>query len=400
MTQQQSNPSFPASVGHAESLSDTSRRAPALAALGQRARKALVPFVLLTCSLPAFSTTSYTVVDLGTLAGGSTSLAEGINSSGNVAGSGLTSGDGTTHAVSWTAGSIQDLGTLGGGTSQANAINNSGLIAGSSGFPGASSHAFVSNGTALTDLSPTAWNAQGWGINSAGLVAGDLAPSHFAANHAVIWNGSTVQDLGTLGGYNSYGRAINDAGDVAGFSDINGPSAYHAFFWNGASEQDLGTLVAGSNVNSQGLGINDAGKVVGYSDVAGGFHHAFYWNGTAMLDLGTLGGDNSTARSINSAGLVVGQTGTGLADAAFLWDGAKMTDLNSLVVNGAGWQLQMATGINDANQITGYGVVGHGNIHAFLLTPVTAVPEPDSWALFSVGALALFLRQRNRQPRV
>ena len=39
---------------------------------------------------------------------------------------------------------------------------------------------------------------------------------------------------------------------------------------------------------------------------------------------------------------------------AFLYSGGKMYNLNNQLVNGAGWQLSFATGINNAGQIVGY----------------------------------------------
>ena len=62
---------------------------------------------------------------------------------------------------------------------------------------------------------------------------------------------------------------------------------------------------------------------------------------------------------------------------AFIYENGHMTDLNSLIGPGSGWQLHSTGGINGSGQITGYG--NHsGALHAFLLTPV---PEPTSLAV-------------------
>ena len=50
-----------------------------------------------------------------------------------------------------------------------------------------------------------------------------------------------MQDLGTLGGSDSFGVAINASGQVTGHADTAGGAA-HAFLWDGTTMLDLGTL--------------------------------------------------------------------------------------------------------------------------------------------------------------
>ena len=69
-----------------------------------------------------------------------------------------------------------------------------------------------------------------------------------------------------------------------------------------------------------------------------------------------------------------------------------MVDLNTLIDPLSGWELVTAWGINDAGQITGYGLIG-GETHAFLLTPV---PEPATLVLIGFGAAALAIRRIRR----
>jgi probable HAF family extracellular repeat protein len=59
---------------------------------------------------------------------------------------------------------------------------------------------------------------------------------------------------------------------------------------------------------------------------------------------------------------------------AFLYtSGSGMVDLNTLIDPLSGWELLDAADINDAGQITGQGLIG-GEYHAYLLTPVPAIP--------------------------
>ncbi len=56
---------------------------------------------------------------------------------------------------------------------------------------------------------------------------------------------------------------------------------------------------------------------------------------------------------------------------AFLFDGTKMRDLNTLIPASSGWYLQIAFGINNSGQIVGQGVTKSdpSTAHAFLLLP-------------------------------
>src|SRR5207244_3608057 len=85
----------------------------------------------------------------------------------------------------------------------------------------------------------------------------------------------------------------------------------HAFFWDGTTMRDLGTL--GGNF-SDALALNGAGQAAGTSTTASGDQHAFFWNGTIMRDLGTLGGNLSVAVALNEAGQVAGYSTTASGD--------------------------------------------------------------------------------------
>ena len=116
-----------------------------------------------------------------------------------------------------------------------------------------------------------------------------------------------------------------------------------------------------------------------------------------MTDLGALGGTYSDANAINDDGQVVGvyQTAGGTLD-AFFYEGGIMTDLNSLLPPGSGWQLEDATAINNLGQIVGTGINPEGQEDAFLLdTSISSSPEPASIALFGTG-LTLFVLMRRK----
>ena len=165
---------------------------------------------------------------------------------------------------------------------------------------------------------------------------------------------------------------------------------------------DLGTL-NGGNSNSNSNAINDTGQVAGYSDFGGG-QHAVRWDGTVATDLGTLGGDSSVGFAINAAGEVVG-TASDIDGAGFatLWQASTAINLNSfldMATRDAGWVLTQATGINDSGTIVGTASNSiTGEQHAFTLSAVAAVPEPETYALMlaGLGVLGFIARRRKAQ---
>ena len=78
-----------------------------------------------------------------------------------------------------------------------------------------------------------------------------------------------------------------------------------------------------------------------------------------------LGGGNSCAYGINTAGQVVGSSGTVTTDClAFLYSGGTMKDLGTL-----GGPSACAYAINDAGQVVGVSLNSSGVQHALSSTP-------------------------------
>jgi probable HAF family extracellular repeat protein len=326
--------------------------------------------------------------------------------------------------------SLSDIGALAGGSSIVKKINLTGDAIGESGkLYGVHTRAFVRTGGKLVDLGTLSGGdySSAYDVNHRTAVVGDSNTS--TGIHAFLWEpAGGLQDLGTLpGDTGSRAFAISDSDRVVGYS--SGPKGITAFLWTkNAGMTSLGTLQGGSD--SQAFGVNNPGAVVGVSSTNSGERHAFLWtsNGgmqdlgvlpgdllseahrinnpgavvgsstgpnrthaflwtseSGLKDLGTLGGDFSDALDLNNKGDVVGTSTAGVGAHAFHWSSSTgMQDLNALIPANSGVVLTSAIGINNAGLIVAIGApttdrsgpvdlddthVHAGPTHAYILTP-------------------------------
>jgi len=299
-----------------------------------------------------------------------------LNNSGQVAfNAGLKDGfrldaDGTTH----------DLGNLGGlAESNAWAINDSGQVTGEATvsfdyYPG------CIGADSLPAFRTEADSAINPATDNLGtLLAGAIPFYPFNVSGCRSAIGTAINSLGQVVGYSA---ALNASPCIYGaayqlYCSILDPEQ-HAMLVTGTTMQDLGLLggtvtypvVAGKNATA--YAINTAGQIVGQSTYNGALYyyayHAFLTTAAGpMTDLGTLGGNFSSASGINSSGQIVGNASTAgdAANDGFLYTGGTMYDLNSLIAPGSPWQIVNATAINDNGQIAatawenGVKFVGH-----------------------------------------
>lgn len=374
--------------------------------------------VLAGVSVPSHALPAYSITDLGTL-GGSPIIASDINNAGQVVGTSYISpfpANSSSHAFLYSNGGMRDLGTIRGPFSNASSINNAGQIVGSTTISETGpSQAFLYDNGVMYNLGTLGGNnSSANGINNAGQVVGNsdiTSASGLQSSRAFLYSGGVMRNLGTMAGDYSEGRGINDAGQVVGITSTSntvfpeGPFPHaHAFLYSEGMMKDLGTL---GGFFSGASAINNVGQIAGSSLIGDGAPvHAFLYSNGVMTDIGaSLGRDYSFARDINNAGQVVGfiqKTGElipgGTELRAFLYNDGIMNDLNLLADSGAaGWTLSFANAINDIGQIVGTGIL-NGEERAYLLTPMSEVPEPPMVLLMLVGILGLASVRGRRQP--
>jgi probable HAF family extracellular repeat protein len=336
-----------------------------------------------------------TITALQTL-GGTQNQAYAINDRGEIVGQSRVAGDASTHAFLYRQGQVFDLSPVNSGnivTGGPTGINNAGQIA--SGFiVGGVYVPVIFNSLAQT---ATTLGSLG-GVNAGGLSGvatainnGDVAVGYAYLNalnrHAFVYREGVLSDIGSFGGY-SAALDINDPGTIVGFASnaVNGIA--HAFLYRDGAMTDIDPFGGGNFATSESYAnsINNGGDVVGEGLIqAGTAFHAFLNRRGAVTDLGTLpGGRSSFAKAINESGVIVGNADVPFVDtcfdfltrqfvpcinyklSAFVYANGVMTDLNSLIPDGSGWELVYASDINNRGQIVGYGLL-NGKLRAFEL---------------------------------
>jgi hypothetical protein len=286
-----------------------------------------------------------------------------INNQGVVAANDLSTGQGyviagglltptplVPGATSSTVSDINDAGHLVG--VQANA---SSLIGGYLGWPG---------GIALIP------GPDGDVIRPSGINAADqVSASTF--QHAVVYARGVAHALPPPPGQSiAWSTGINIAGHVVGGSYSGGiyanPDGWK--YANGAI-----AVLSAEFVSTYANAVNDLDEVAGSVD-----SYAAYWNASGRLQIlnGLPGFSTGMATALNIHGTVVGILAANNSSAypriAFVWDGGKPYDLNTLIQGGStsGWMLNEADSINDRGVIVGVGVL-QGQSHAFIATPAS-----------------------------
>ena len=167
--------------------------------------------------------------------------------------------------------------------------------------------------------------------------------------------------------------SINDRGHITGsMRDATGYCNHLLFFADGVAH-DLGQFPGASS--TRGTAINFTDTIVGYADSPSGVRAFRYTAAQGYTDLGSLGGSETRAFDINSAGKAVGYStlpGSSQLRRAFLFTEERLVDLNDYVDDPQALfsPLSIATAISDAGWIVANACRSNGDCIAYLLTPV------------------------------
>jgi probable HAF family extracellular repeat protein len=205
--------------------------------------------------------------------------------------------------------------------------------------------------------------AKAEGINSTGNLAGEAKVTGSAASGPALWMGGTPMGLGACCG--GHATALNDQGDVVGTA-YDKQGRYKAFVW----DQRRGLRLLGpADIYSSAIAVNRSGHILIYAFQKGSW--IFREGRMVPLELSKLW--PSQPRSINDCDVVVGSFGANSDEShAFVWDAKEgFRDLNSLIPKDSGWNLEVATSINDRGEIAGWGDNEHDDDAGFLLVPDT-----------------------------
>jgi len=226
------------------------------------------------------------------------SYAIGINAHGEIVGA-ISPENRVNHAILWRGGVAIDLGGLGGTFSLADGINDSGQIVGTTDFDPRQridGQTWLWQNEGMTALTERGENAQSPMINNSGQVL-----LHLNANtpgHTYLWSSGTRTEVAPDTDFEN-AHDLNDQGHVVGSI---GPVPARAFLWTEGGATELGGLGEGV----EAYGINNRGQVVGFAYDSQHVAHAVLWHDGVMTILPMPASQWAAAYRINDNGQIVG----------------------------------------------------------------------------------------------
>jgi len=275
----------------------------------------LDPFIHTTHAF-LWSPVTQVMHDVGSLSGpAGWSFATAVNDSGQVVGYSSVTGDSAaTHAFLWTAGRMQDLGTLGGRLSVATGVNDNGQVVGWSTNARGETRGFLwSESGGMADLGAVSagWFSDQPSINGNGQIIGETSTGAF------VWTATNgMVALSPLPGF-TRARALrqNDSGEIFGIS--SNAAGWRATLWRRSTVKPTQLSVSGAGVYGETATLTArlAAEGTGVADKT----VAFTLDGNS---LGSAVTDANGVATLTGVGLVGVNAGSypGLVSATFAGD--------------------------------------------------------------------------------
>jgi probable HAF family extracellular repeat protein len=203
-------------------------------------------------------------------------------------------------------------------------------------------------------------------LNDAGHVAGHINVCQLAPNDAFTWDGGEIELIPMPDGTSeSIAYDLNDNSWVVGEYVIPGSIPRAGFLTDGVEFISLLPEQANWSV---AFAVNNDQVAVGfwYNTVTGIPQHACIWNGSKLTNIDGLPGPHSKATDINALGQVCGWTGSTNSSAnarGFVYAEGGVTILPPIPEGG---ESSVATAINNAGHIAGWGRVPSDGLLPFL----------------------------------
>lgn len=196
-------------------------------------------------------------------------------------------------------------------------------------------------GLACPGCDPVGVHAQA--INNRGDIAGQASTPD--GQHAVMWVGGTIRDLGTFGA-DIQVTAMNNRREITGYALVD--EGWHGFRWSQAA--GFRDLTPGMQW-ARPYDINNRGQIVGECGPSAIDVAACLWEPDGTLRVIADPPDlTAEARGINDRGVVVGEYGDSTRHSrAFMWEDGVLTFLTD-----SAFPTSTATDINNAGVVIGY----------------------------------------------
>ena len=154
---------------------------------------------------------------------------------------------------------------------------------------------------------PKATETDTYGINNSGVIAGDYVDAA-GLQHGMTLKGATLVTFdhpgcSTAPGTGTAGYGINTAGLVAGWCASSTTLNDIGFVWSPATKKFVDLKVPGA-VSTQATGINDKGQIAGLYFDAKGAEHGFFYDGKKYTQLDVAGAVATAAWDVNNSGMV------------------------------------------------------------------------------------------------